>query len=839
MNPYQQILEHLSQNAIVVTPNNRLSRTLLTHAIEKNASFSIEKPKIFSYAELLRHLFLETQFQFPTQTHPVLLSPIHLRKLWSDTLKNNDTYPLTEGLIQAFIHAWKLCHNWEVHLTEDTFQYATQHELFARLARQVNDVLEKQNAITEDQLPAYLQRFIPKLKGLKPMVWFCFDDYTPAQLRLQEAFKMTGNPVLNTDLPLRSPKNVYQLSVEETKDEYNALCQWIQSHPQEHLGIVIPTLETEAQSITRYLSQTFDLSNLNISFSRPLSSYPLASHGLIWLMLKPHEYITQHERNLLFHSSYLKAASQERHPRARWRQLPSLFTADKLSWSYFLEKLPNSTLKTTLARITPYPKNASISEWIHLFELRLKQLGFPGDLDLDSTSYQCFQRFTALFDEFRTLRLLTCELSQKEALELFQTLADGTMFQPERSASRIHILGLLEASGCTFDHLWVMHMTDQHFPQQGQCSAFIPMSIQKKLNMPHANHKRDIQYASQIFQRFIAASHSQHFSYAKFNQDSPCLPSPFLKDVPHAHLALKPPILTHQRESFDEPYHLPLTLNERFGGGTALLANQAKCPFRAFAAHRLHLKKDETLFEGLNPRERGQALHLILEKLWQQLHSQHELMALSEEALHAKVDQIITDVLKPLATTHEETFPPLVQTLELERLKQLVLVCLDFEKKRAHFEIEALEKNAQITLANLTFHVKLDRLDRLSTGEKWVIDYKSKLPSQKPWHEDRPEEPQLLLYALLDETIHGMMFIELCHGKIQCAGFATESALPGIQTPKEDAPWKSHQMRWHTQLTKLAEEFEQGHCIPKPVRSSLCSVCEFKPLCRVGMTGTS
>ncbi len=836
MNPYEHILQHLSQNIMVITPNNRLARILLAHAIEEKHAYAMEKPPIFSYAEFLQHLFLEVKFQNPTYAHPVLIAPIHLRKIWSEILGSTEIYPITEGLIQAFIQAWKLAHTWLVDLEDDAFEYAPQHTLFKQLALKVNALLSEKNLITEEQLPTYLQHFIPNLAALKNTVWFCFDDYTPAQKILQSSLEKAGYSSLKEDIPHTPFKASYQLCLKETKDEYDALCQWIEAHPNQHLGIVIPTIETEAQSITRLLSDALGEIDFNISFSRPLSCYPLAAHGLTWIQLKPDQIITQHERDLLFYSPYLVSTRQERHTRARWRQSTSFLTNDRLAWSYFLKNLPDSSLKTGLQQITPYPQNATISEWIILFERRLKQIGFPGEADLDSGSYQCFQRFISLFDEFRTLHLLTDRLSQEEAIELFVKLADGAMFQPERPTSQVQILGLLEASGCKFDHLWMMHMTDQHFPQQGQCTAFIPMSIQKKLDMPHANHQRDMQYASQIFRRLIDGSLSQHFSYSKFNQDTPCLPSPFLNDLPSKTVSLTPPILTHKREQIEAQYHYPLQPNERFRGGTALLSNQAKCPFRAFAAHRLHLKKDEMTSEGLNPRERGQILHLVLEKLWQQLESQTKLLATSEEELSIKLDAIILEVLAPFETTHQYTFPTLVQTLELTRLKKLALVCLDFEKKRPSFEIEALEKNAEITLSNLTFHVKLDRLDRLSTGEKWVIDYKTRLPSQKPWHEDRPEEPQLLLYALLDKSIHGMMFIELSRGKIDYAGFAKESTLPGIQSPEKESTWEMHQAHWHQQLTQLAEEFEKGHCAPKPVRSAICNLCEFKPLCRFEMS---
>ncbi len=827
----QHILDHLKKGGMIVTPNNRLSRELLVHFANQYPEACLEKPRVYAYNELLRMLFIEAQQQLPTYAHPVLLSTIHLRRLWRETLDATQSPPLTEGLLQALIKAWSLSHEWNVNLNDNAFQQSPQHLQFSHWVHHIEHQLKKLNAITEYHLSAYLQQHLANLSLPKTWVWFCFDDYTPAQLALQEQLISLGYTVNRADLTPHEAIT-HQLSVEETYDEYLQLNEWIKSHANERLGIIVPALEEEAQYLTRLMHHTFDQPNVNISFSQPLSSYPLAAHALVWLTLDLTT-ISSHQRQLLFTSIYLEGARQEQHQRAQWMQKASFFVEETLSWTYFLEQLPNSSLKKNLQKLKPYPPKASVSEWLSHFELRLKQLGFPGDIELDSTSYQCLQRFIMLFDEFRTLQLLTNTMTQKEALETLRELADISIFQPEKKQTSIHILGLLEASGCLFDHIWVMHMTDQNFPQQGQCSAFIPISIQKNLNMPHANHARDMRYATQTFQRLIAGSRSQVFSYARFNQDSPALPSPFLTSLPHYLNMAIPCSTVHHREIVEENYHLPLQPHEKVGGGTALLANQAKCPFRAFAAHRLHLQKDNELSIGLNPKERGQILHLILEKLWQELKSQQQLLGMSKDTLYALVEEKITDTLKPFMALHDASYPELLQTLEKKRLTQLILACLDFEKTRPNFEISALEKNAEITLAGLTFRVKLDRMDLLDSGEKWVIDYKSRLPTQKPWNEERPEEPQLLLYALLDESIHGMMFIELRHGKIECAGLTNGDTISGMQKLKENEHWSTHQARWHAQLTTLAEEFKIGDFYPAPTRASICGMCEFKPLCRI------
>jgi hypothetical protein len=42
-----------------------------------------------------------------------------------------------------------------------------------------------------------------------------------------------------------------------------------------------------------------------------------------------------------------------------------------------------------------------------------------------------------------------------------------------------------------------------------------------------------------------------------------------------------------------------------------------------------------------------------------------------------------------------------------------------------------------------------------------VIDYKTRAPSRTRWLGERPQEPQLPLYSLLDSSIQGIAYAEL------------------------------------------------------------------------------
>ncbi len=285
-----------------------------------------------------------------------------------------------------------------------------------------------------------------------------------------------------------------------------------------------------------------------------------------------------------------------------------------------------------------------------------------------------------------------------------------------------------------------------------------------------------------------------------------------------------------------ENYQIPVAEGEKTAGGTAILANQAKCPFRAFAEHRLYAQTALEISDGPNAKERGQVIHKVMELLWQSLQNQQTLLTLDAKQLEDYIEQAIHQALEPLIAKRSYSFSSLFQQVEMARLKRLVQACLHWEQQRPPFAIEALEQAFTINLAGIDFRVRIDRLDKLAQGKKWVIDYKSNLPQHLPWKEERPKEPQLLFYALLDDSINGLLFAQLKTGQLTCKGLTEENhAIAGLNAIKKEESWDDYRQHWRIHLNKLAEEFSQGHCPPQPASPSVCQQCNFQTLCRFRM----
>lgn len=836
MNDKALLLTLMREGATVITPNKRLSNELLNDFFKATPAPVKDKPSCLPYQAFLQASFKKFCLKNTQIRHPFILTAQQLCHLWRQIIATSINAPINEGLVNAINEAWTRCNLWLIDFNHPAFSSTPQTYLFQQWAFQLQQALVKLGALTEDQVASYLysqENFF----SATTLIWACFDDYTPQQRELQKHLTIQGCKLIHYDLDKQSA-SLYQYAAKDVNDEYQQMIHWLKdclAKGETRIAVVVPDLQAQSQSLQRLLQQHIPCEQFNISLGKPLADYSLVAHALNWLSLDGNT-LSIHQARLLLHSPYLAYSQTEMLARAQLMEESLILQEQHFEQSLFLKELNFKTPKLAelLKKMTKYPEQSSTQAWINAFKTRLMSLGFPGEYPLDSATYQGYQRFLSLFDELQQLALITPHMSQEQAITTLKNLAKATIFQPKKLSTPIQILGLLEASGCTFESMWVTGLTDQCLPRQARLSAFIPISLQCENLMPYANPARELQLAQKTMMRLKNSSTHCVFSYPRLSSDKPNMPSPFIVDLTQFPAYLIETIaIKSSLESFAENYLLPLTQEERTSGGTAILSNQAKCPFRAFATHRLHARASLETSEGPDAKERGQLIHKVMELLWVTLQNQQNLLAIDAKQLDQHIELAILTALEPLINQRSYSFSTLFQEVELERLKRLVHACLEWERQRPSFEIDALEQAYTIHLADMEFHVRVDRLDRTEQGKKWVIDYKSSLPQSLPWNEERPREPQLLLYALLDETINTLLFAQLKTGQLTYKGLSEEAhPLTGITTLKKDQNWAEHRKLWQAQLNALASEFSQGYCPPQPINSSVCQQCEFQNLCR-------
>ncbi len=664
----------------------------------------------------------------------------------------------------------------------------------------------------------------------------------------------------------------------DKRTELAAIAHWAmqltKSDATARIGIILPNMHDDRPALEYLFRREFDTlganyTSLAVNFSTgiPLSQVPMVRDALLLLaMLRPRiavsdivsmfqsRFHTLGDINSAPAVKFVRAlfdlgthdveAGDLRHRACRVKHSPSATEGEGLELGRVL---------LTLSGMRELRRPALPSIWSNRFAEVLELWGWPGSGPLDSIEYQQLQLWYALLDEFAAYDSVCGALSFEAALQLLGRCCARTVSQPQTPESNIQVLGLLEAAGLSFDYLWICDMRASNWPAAASPNPFIPIRLQRQMNMPNATAQREWHFASGLMSQYKHCAGTVYASYAQQCDGVPEKSSALLQGFQWMPAppgsTLDPRWVSLQENTEDE--HIednrapPVGDQERetLSGGSGLIEDQSQCPFRAFARRRLGVSPLGEASIALSAAERGSLMHDALFSLWGTLGGSAQLLAMNTNEISAAVKEAVTAAIEKLPFYKRGGMGQAYFNLEATRLGTLLKEWLAVEAQRSEFVVIAREQEISLQLEQLRISLRADRIDELPDGARFIIDYKSGLSSPHDWLGARPAKPQLLLYGLATpQTVAGLAFAQVRARECKYTGAGQTEVAPGVQTEieklvKNKMPvkdWEDLAAQWRDNLERLANEFVAGDARVDPLKDSSCTYCALQALCRVG-----
>lgn len=493
--------------------------------------------------------------------------------------------------------------------------------------------------------------------------------------------------------------------------------------------------------------------------------------------------------------------------RAELRSQPSFATAYRQCGvaAAFEQRAPVSAaqLRNALTAVDAVP-SATPSRWAHLWTRYLGDLGW-----IAPPTGPRLLGWQAALDELARLTPVLGEVTIDAALLELERILGNTAPAP-LPVRGVHLLGRIEQVGPGYSAAWATGFTDAYWPEAPAGNPLLPRALQRAHGMPRATPQDARDRSARSLERLARRVPELIVSWPARVFDYDTEPSPAIRDWPPAAdetaaiAGARAQRATRPRATIADA--APAFRSTELPGGSGMLNRQARYPLLAFCRDRLRARDLEPLQFGVSNRLRGIVVHRALEALLQDLPTQAELAAVSDERLTRAAEHALHSVFggarRALRALYE---------IELEQLRALLRAWLDAERRRAPFTVRAVEQRGSVQLDRWTLSVRVDRLDLLDDGTLAIVDYKTgERATSADWFGPRLRDAQVPLYAIQSsEPLGGAVVARVRPAGTSYSGVWPDAAFPG-RAARLDADWPAQLRAWRTQLEALAAEFAAG-----------------------------
>ncbi len=852
----------LASGQLILTANSRLRNHLLRAHLQAQGATSLRAPKVMTLQQWADTRWQQLQQQAWTPSLQAIASGDQRLYLWQQIIQNSS---LTSGLLQPAplaqnadsalraLELWQLDEqavtSAEPQLTQLSSAPPSNSQSFLIWLAEFRARLASLELITQEQsLARIIQATQAGLLPQEPSITLVGFDAIPP---LHQALINGSCENLITHQKPSIAVDLVRCECATPEAEMLAAALWAKQqlahNPQAMIGVIAPNLGQCREPLERAFTQVFEpLAALpsearftlpfNFSAGTPLADCPLIAAALQLLRLYQNHWPLEEVIQLLQSPFWGQAESQLF---ARTQLTDKLMAMGRFELSASDLRYQAQKLATALGD----PASEQLSQgfihletqrrksfgqqsaryWRELFEDLLQQFNWPGERRLDSQEHQQLVLWQQLLDDFVQLDACHPMLSYSQALTQLRNAAGKTPFQAQTPLSPIQILGALEGAGLDFSHCWVMGLNHRQWPPAPSPNPLLPIGLQRQQQMPHASAERERLYAESLTAQYRQCAPHVVFSSASHSEDQELSPSALIRQIPLTPLAQLVPALnsdaqqllaqlmqSQQLEIIEDNQGPAVAQGETIRGGASIFKEQAACPFNAFARLRLGAQAPDAPVPGFSALERGNMLHDALAQIWRQLGDQASLLNQTEEQLTLLISEAVKEAVTSVKNRRGFSLSQYYAELEQERLINLIGEWLAAEKMRPPFKVIAIEEDLEVSFAGLPLKLRLDRIDQLLHSDQLIlIDYKTGQTSIKYWQGERPEEPQLPLYALVNPNpAAAIAFAQInARGMVWKGTGTLEIQHEGIE---QHSDWDLQRQDWQQVLTRLAADFLAG-----------------------------
>ncbi|HEY4009236.1 MAG TPA: PD-(D/E)XK nuclease family protein [Acidobacteriaceae bacterium] len=880
-----RLLDAIDQGNMVVLPNRGAARALRQTYDERQRKAGLrawEPAKALAWRDWTRSLWSDLAADGAELR--LLLNRAQEHSLWREVIEAHTagrTLSSPDALAGLAASAWALAAAYRatdrIRATANTFDsrsFAAWAESFAKIAatQRLLATAQVEEALAEHAASGTLRLdTVVLLAG--------FDELTPAQSALVDELRERRAEITHAAVEVAESASRSKVScvVQTSRDELTFGARWIRSLFEEadpesrtlRVAVLLPDPEgsrAELESVFREVLApelqpvSADLSAAPWEFpgGASLAMQPMIVDALALLRLVQGPVPVERVGALLrspflgLSSEHLAAARFDAHVLRRGPYLiPELdleglgrvvrSQSSAMGSNAFVPGWLKQVNDLRLARLSK-PSQRSHGEWSELIRDMLRAANWPGDRTPTPAEFATARAWDTTLDLLATLDFRGERVAFAAALKALEELLQTARVNPLPANAPIQVMRPEEAEGYTFDAVVLLHATDESWPEPARPNPLLGWPLQKDLGLPGADPSRDAERARKRAESLVLRTGQMLVLSAAADERGALRPSPLVQQlgieaVPaEEFLPPLPEVSRIEEEVAPDDVELPPLPSPELRGGTSVLRLQAACGFLAFAEMRLNAATPDICELGLDAAERGNLVHRALETFWTGTRSQAELRALSSEERKRRVDDAVESAFRRLSPPTSGWGTAYV-SVQRERLRRLVQRWLDFELQRGPFTVRQREERTSIPVGPLQLRVQPDRIDDVEGGVV-LVDYKTgHRAHHSNWLGDRPDDPQLPLYARLTKPgeLQALLFARIRPGaEMRWLGMAAnQSVLPRTKRQRFfDLDLRREE--WDSVLTRLAEEFAAGRADVDPKNLAVtCEGCGQRLLCRI------